>query len=73
MKIKRPNTQQIKIVISVAMKTTSSGHLIHETVRDMEYMLEYHEIDFNSVMEIIKQTSDFVACTIPTLNDPTDF
>ncbi|CAN6813513.1 unnamed protein product [Brassica oleracea] len=73
MKIKMPRTQQTKIVISVALKTASNGHLIHDTVGDMEYMLEYHEIDFNSVMEIIKQTSDFVACTIPTLNDPTDF
>ena len=72
MKIKRPNTQQIKIVISVAMKTTSSGHLIHETVRDMEYMLGYHEIYFDSVMEIIEQTSDFAARTTPTLDDPTN-
>ncbi|CAF2070505.1 unnamed protein product [Brassica oleracea] len=72
MKIKRPRTQQTKIVIYVALKTASNGHLIHDTVGDMEYMLEYHEIDFDSVMKIIKQTSDFVACTIPTLDDPTD-
>ncbi|KAF3515174.1 hypothetical protein F2Q69_00004500 [Brassica cretica] len=73
MKIMIPRTQQTKIVISVALKTASNGHLIHDTVGDMEYMLEYHEIDFDSVMEIIKQTFDFVACTILTLNDPTDF
>nr|VDD49446.1 unnamed protein product [Brassica oleracea] len=54
------------------MKTTSSGHLIHETVRDMEYMLGYHEIYFDSVMEIIEQTSDFAARTTPTLDDPTN-
>ncbi|CAN6827767.1 unnamed protein product [Brassica oleracea] len=72
MKIKRPRTQQTKIVISIAMKTASNGHLIHETVCDMEYMLGYHEIDFDSVMEIIEQTSDFVAHTIPTLDDPTN-
>ncbi|KAL0788845.1 hypothetical protein Bca101_005091 [Brassica carinata] len=41
-------------------------------VGDMKYMLEYHEIDFDSVMEIIKQTSDFVARPILTLDDPTD-
>ncbi|CAF1711713.1 unnamed protein product [Brassica napus] len=70
MKIKRPSTQQTKIVISVAMKTASSGHLIHETVRDMEYILGYHEIDFDSLMEIIEQTSDFAARTTPTLDDP---
>ncbi|CAN7095845.1 unnamed protein product, partial [Brassica rapa subsp. narinosa] len=52
MKIKRPRTQQTKIVISVALKTASNGHLIHDT--------------------IIKHTFDFVAHTIPTLNDPTD-
>ena len=72
MKIKRAMTQQTKIVISVAMKTTSSDHLIHETVRDMEYMLGYHEIYFDSVMEIIEQTSDFAARTTPTLYDPTN-
>ena len=72
MKIKRAMTQQTKIVISVAMKTASNDHLIHETVCDMEYMLGYHEIDFDSVMEIIEQTSDFVAHTIPTLDDPTN-
>ncbi|KAF2603112.1 hypothetical protein F2Q70_00025823 [Brassica cretica] len=54
------------------MKTTSSGHLIHETVRDMEYMLGYHEIDFDSVTEIIEETSDLAARTDPTLNDPTN-
>ncbi|KAF2551073.1 hypothetical protein F2Q68_00035940 [Brassica cretica] len=54
------------------MKTTSSGHLIHETVRDMEYMLGYHEIDFDSVTEIIEETSDLAAHTDPTLNDPTN-
>ena len=59
-------------MISVALKTASNGHLIHDTVGDMEYMLEYHEIDFYSVIEIIKHTFDFVAHTIPTLNDPTD-
>ncbi|KAG2270877.1 hypothetical protein Bca52824_065432 [Brassica carinata] len=71
MKIKRPRTQQTEIVISVALKTASHGHLLHDTVGDMESMLEYHEIDFDSAMEIIKQTSDFVARTIPTLGDPT--
>ncbi|CAF1786109.1 unnamed protein product [Brassica oleracea var. botrytis] len=71
MKIKRPRTQQTKIVISVALKTASNGHLIHDTVGDMENMLEYHEIDFDSAMEIIEHTSDFVARTIPTLCDPT--
>ncbi|KAF3556277.1 hypothetical protein F2Q69_00012536 [Brassica cretica] len=72
MKIKRAMTQKTKIVISVAMKTASNDHLIHETVCDMESMLGYHEIDFDSVMEIIEQTSDFVAHTIPTLDDPTN-
>ncbi|KAL0899330.1 LOW QUALITY PROTEIN: hypothetical protein Bca101_083291 [Brassica carinata] len=69
MKIKRPRTQQTKIVISVALKTASNGHLIHDTVCDMEYMLEYHEIDFDSIIE---QTSNFVTRTIPTLDDSTD-
>ncbi|KAG2306625.1 hypothetical protein Bca52824_026373 [Brassica carinata] len=72
MKIKRPRTQQTKIVTSVSLKTASNGHPIHDTVCDMEYMLEYHEIDFDSVMEIIEQTSDFVAHTIPRLDDSTD-
>ncbi|KAG2291395.1 hypothetical protein Bca52824_038064 [Brassica carinata] len=54
------------------MKTASNGHIIHETVCDMEYMLGYHEIDFDSVMEIIEQTSDFVAHTISTPDDPTN-
>ncbi|WZZ32186.1 hypothetical protein YC2023_015587 [Brassica napus] len=53
------------------MKAASNGHLLHDTVRDMESMLEYHEIDFDSAMRIIEQTSDFVARTIPTLGDPT--
>ncbi|CAN6831825.1 unnamed protein product [Brassica oleracea] len=72
MKIKRPWTQQTKIVISVALKTASNGHIIHNTVAEMEYMLEYHGIDFDSVMEIIEQTSEFVARTIPKLDNPTD-
>ncbi|CAH8341640.1 unnamed protein product [Eruca vesicaria subsp. sativa] len=71
MKIKRPRTQQTKIVISSVLKTASNDHLIRDTVDDMEYMLEYHETDFDLVMEIIKQTSDFVAHTIPTLDDST--
>ncbi|CAH8382745.1 unnamed protein product [Eruca vesicaria subsp. sativa] len=71
MKIKRARTHQTKIVISVALKIASNAHLIHNTVGDMEYMLEYHEIDFDSVMEIMEQTSNFVACTTMTLDDPT--
>ncbi|KAF2549421.1 hypothetical protein F2Q70_00023191 [Brassica cretica] len=72
MKIKKPWTQQTKIVIFVALKTASNGHIIHNMVAEMEYMLEYHEIDFDSVMEIIEQTSEFVARTIPKLDNPTD-
>ncbi|CAF2049448.1 unnamed protein product [Brassica rapa] len=71
MKIKRPRIQQTKILISVALKIANNDHLIHDMVSDMEYILEYHEIYFDSVMEIIKQISDFVAYTIPTLADPT--
>ncbi|CAN6995229.1 unnamed protein product, partial [Brassica oleracea var. botrytis] len=70
-RIRRPRTQQTEIVVSVVMKAASNGHLLHDTVRDMESMLEYHEIDFDSAMRIIEQTSDFVARTIPTLGDPT--
>ncbi|KAL0734205.1 hypothetical protein Bca4012_010415 [Brassica carinata] len=72
MKIKRPSTQQTEIVISVALKTTINGHLTHETIRDVEYMLGYHEINFDSVMQIIEETSDHVASTLPTLDDPTE-
>lgn len=72
MKIKRPWTQQTKIVIFVALKTASNGHLIHNMVFEMEYMLEYHEIDFDLVMKIIEQSSEFVACTILKLDNPTD-
>ncbi|KAG2304300.1 hypothetical protein Bca4012_063214 [Brassica carinata] len=56
MKIKRPMTQQTEIVISVALHTSNNGHLSNATVSNMEYMLEYHEIGFDSVMEIIEQT-----------------
>ncbi|WZZ00492.1 hypothetical protein YC2023_072820 [Brassica napus] len=72
MNIKRRNTQQTKIVISIDMKTTSSGYLTHETARNMEYMLGYHEIDFDSITEIIEEASDVAARNIPTLNDPTN-
>nr|VDD05098.1 unnamed protein product [Brassica rapa] len=69
MKIKRPGTQQTKIVISIDMKAASSGHLSHETARNMEYMLGYHEIDFDSVTEIIERTSDEAARTITERRD----
>ncbi|KAJ4906214.1 hypothetical protein Rs2_09872 [Raphanus sativus] len=72
MKIKRPSTYQTKIVISVDLKTVSNGHLAHETVRNMEHMLGYHEIDYDSAIEIIEETSEHVASTIPTLDDPTE-
>ncbi|CAH8357685.1 unnamed protein product [Eruca vesicaria subsp. sativa] len=71
MKIKRPRTHQTKFLIFVALRTSSNGHLIHDTVSDMEYMLEYHEIYFDSVMEIIEQSSEFFARNILTLDDPT--
>ena len=71
MNIKRRNTQQTKIVISIDMKTTSSGYLTHETASNMEYMLGYHEIDFDTITEIIEEASAVAAHNIPTLNDPT--
>ncbi|KAF2608179.1 hypothetical protein F2Q68_00045195 [Brassica cretica] len=54
------------------MKITSSGYLTHETARSMEYMLGYHKIDFDSITEIIEQTSEVAAHNILTLNDPTN-
>ncbi|CAF2034598.1 unnamed protein product [Brassica napus] len=57
MNIKRRNTQQTKIVISIDMKTTSSGYLTHETASNMEFMLGYHEIDFDTITEIIEEAS----------------
>lgn len=71
MKIKRPGTQQTKIILSVALKTMSNGHLTHDTARAMEHKLGYHEIDFDSVMKIIEETTDHVAHTIPRLADST--
>ncbi|CAF2164760.1 hypothetical protein HID58_088206 [Brassica napus] len=71
MKIKRPNTQQTTIIISIALKTSSNGHLDDSTVSDMEYMLLYHEIDFDSVTEIVDETTDYVAGVMPTLDDVT--
>uniref|UniRef100_M4DKU8 Uncharacterized protein n=1 Tax=Brassica campestris TaxID=3711 RepID=M4DKU8_BRACM len=53
------------------MKTTSSGYLTHETASNMEYMLGYHEIDFDTITEIIEEASAVAAHNIPTLNDPT--
>ncbi|KAL0844013.1 hypothetical protein Bca101_017259 [Brassica carinata] len=70
MKIKRPGTQQTKIILSVALKTMSNGHLTHDTARAMEHKLGYHEIDFDSVMKIIEETTDHVAHTIPRLAIP---
>ena len=70
-KIKRPNTQQTTIRISIALKTSSNGHLDDGTVSDMEYMLLYHEIDFDSVTEIVDETTDYVAGVMPTLDDVT--
>ncbi|KAJ4894881.1 hypothetical protein Rs2_21675 [Raphanus sativus] len=72
MKIKRRSTYQTETVISVDLKTVSNGHLAHEMVRNMEYMLGYHEIDYDSAIEIIEETSDHVANTIPTLDDPAE-
>ncbi|CAH8337838.1 unnamed protein product [Eruca vesicaria subsp. sativa] len=69
--IKRPRTWQTGIVIHVALRAVSNGHLNYDTVREMEYMLLYHDFDFDLVMEIIEETSDFVARTIPTIEDPT--
>ncbi|CAG7878575.1 unnamed protein product [Brassica rapa] len=72
MNIKRRNTQQTKIVISIDMKTTSSGYLTHETASNMEFMLGYHEIDFDTITEIIEEASAVAARNIPTLNNPTN-
>ncbi|CAN6856167.1 unnamed protein product [Brassica oleracea] len=71
MKIKRPNTQVTTIRISIALRTSSNGHLDEGTVNDMEYMLQYHDIDFDSVTKIIDETTDYVAGVIPALNDVT--
>nr|VDD64215.1 unnamed protein product [Brassica oleracea] len=70
-KIKRPNTQQTTIRISIALRTSSNGHLDDGTISDMEYMLQYHEINFDSVTEIIDETTNYVAGVIPTLDDVT--
>ncbi|CAF1921109.1 unnamed protein product [Brassica napus] len=69
--IKRPNTQQTTIRISIALRTSSNGHLDDGAISDMEYMLQYHEINFDSVTEIIDETTNYVACVIPTLDDVT--
>ncbi|RID44665.1 hypothetical protein BRARA_I01445 [Brassica rapa] len=37
----------------------------------MEYMLQYHEINFDSVTEIIDETTNYVAGVILTLDDVT--
>ncbi|WZZ68793.1 hypothetical protein YC2023_080163 [Brassica napus] len=71
MKIKRPNTQQTTIRISIALRTSMNGHLDDGTISDMEYMLQYHEINFDSVTEIIDETTNYVAGVIPTLDDVT--
>ncbi|WZZ44866.1 hypothetical protein YC2023_041125 [Brassica napus] len=71
MKIKRPNTQQTPITISIALRTSSNGHLDNATISDMEYMLQYHEINFDSVTEIIDETTNYVAGVISTLDDVT--
>uniref|UniRef100_A0A0D3DNP9 RING-type domain-containing protein n=1 Tax=Brassica oleracea var. oleracea TaxID=109376 RepID=A0A0D3DNP9_BRAOL len=68
---KRPNTQQTTIRISIALRTSSNGHLDDGTISDMEYMLQYHEINFDSVTEIIDETTNYVAGVIPTLDDVT--
>ena len=65
-------TQQTEIVVSVALNTASNGHLLNRTESDMEYMLGYHEIDYDSAMDIIEQTSDYAARKIPTLQNPTE-
>uniref|UniRef100_M4F2H5 Uncharacterized protein n=1 Tax=Brassica campestris TaxID=3711 RepID=M4F2H5_BRACM len=70
-KIKRPNTQQTTIRISIALRTSSNGHLDDGTISDMEYMLQYHEINFDSVIEIIDETTNYVAGVILTLEDVT--
>ncbi|XP_009113226.1 RING finger protein 44-like [Brassica rapa] len=71
MKIKRPNTQQTTIRISIALRISSNGHLDDGTISDMEYMLQYHEINFDSVTEIIDETTNYVAGVILTLEDVT--
>ncbi|CDY45967.1 BnaA09g12990D [Brassica napus] len=70
-KIKRPNTQQTTIRISIALRISSNGHLDDDTISDMEYMLQYHEINFDSVTEIIDETTNYVAGVILTLDDVT--
>ncbi|CAF2040004.1 unnamed protein product [Brassica napus] len=70
-KIKRPNTQQTTIRISIALRISSNGHLDDGTISDMEYMLQYHEINFDSVTEIIDETTNYVAGVILTLEDVT--
>ncbi|XP_009102273.1 probable E3 ubiquitin-protein ligase RHG1A [Brassica rapa] len=71
MKIKRLNTQQTTNRISIAPRTSSNGHLDDGTIIDMEDMLQYHEINFDSVIEIIDETTNYVAGVIPTLDDVT--
>ncbi|CAF2099259.1 BnaA05g17090D [Brassica napus] len=71
MKIKRANTQQTTIRISIPLRTSSNGHLDDGTTNDMEYMLQYHEIDYDSVIKIVDETTDYVAGVIPTLDDVT--
>ncbi|CAH8362296.1 unnamed protein product [Eruca vesicaria subsp. sativa] len=70
MKIKRPKKKR-KIIITIALRTLSNGHLSNNTWSDMEYMLEYDKINYNSVQLIIDETSDYVAGVIPTLEDTT--
>ncbi|WZY77974.1 hypothetical protein YC2023_024358 [Brassica napus] len=45
MKIKRPGTQQTEIVISIDMKTASSGHLSHETASSSQACTPYCMLD----------------------------
>ncbi|KAJ4895093.1 hypothetical protein Rs2_21887 [Raphanus sativus] len=72
MKIDRRNTNQTEIVISVDMNTVSNGHLDHETNENMEYMLLYHEIDYDSAIEIIENTSEHVATNLPPVAIPAE-
>ncbi|KAJ4887765.1 hypothetical protein Rs2_27513 [Raphanus sativus] len=70
MKIERRNTCQTEIVISVDMNRAGNGHLDYATNKNMEYFLLYHEIDYDSAIEIIEATSKYVADNFPAVPNP---
>ncbi|CAN7030207.1 unnamed protein product [Brassica rapa subsp. trilocularis] len=68
-KIKRINTNQTEINVSIRYLTTGNGHPTDDTADLMEHMLSYHDIYFPVSGEIIECASHKFASMIPSLTD----